>query len=130
MPPPLMAALASRWIVEGVVDRITAAIRAENAERQKLAAAILRDAKFAADPEGHHLWLEMPPQWRATDFAEQADHFGVAVVPSPVFSVANPPVEAVRVSMGVAPNRADLEDGLRLIANLLSQPSFVAPAVV
>jgi DNA-binding transcriptional MocR family regulator len=130
MPPPLMTALASRWIVEGVADRITSAIRAENTERQKIAADILRGAKFAADPEGHHLWLEMPPQWRATDFAEQADHFGVAVVSSPVFSVARTPIEAVRVSMGVATDRTYLEDGLRLVANLLSQPSFVAPAVV
>jgi len=130
MAPPLMAALASRWIAEGVLDAITAAIRAENVERQKLAAAILQGADFAADPEGHHLWLKLPPHWRAIDFAEQADRSGIAIVPSSTFCVSYNPVEAVRLSLGVTPDRAALEDGLRLLAALIAQPSLTARAVV
>jgi DNA-binding transcriptional MocR family regulator len=130
MAPPLMAALASRWISDGVVDRITAAIRAENAERQKIAAAVLREAQFAADPEGHHLWLQMPPHWRATDFAQQAERFGVAIVPSSMFSLTSTLTEAVRISLGAPPDRAYLEESLRLLSNLLLQPSFMTPAVV
>lgn len=130
MAPPLMAALASRWIADGAAHRIAAAIRAENAERQKIAAAALQGAKFAADPEGHHLWLQMPPHWRATDFAQQAERYGVAIVPSSIFSVRNTFAEAVRISLGVAPDRAHLEGSLRLLASLLAQPSFMAPAVV
>ena len=130
MAPPLMVALASRWIADGTADRITAAIRAENTERQKIAAEVLRGASFAADPEGHHLWLDVPPPWRATDFAQQAERFGIAIVPSSIFSVRNTFAEAVRVSLGVAPDRAYLEESLRLLANLLTQPSFMAPAVV
>jgi DNA-binding transcriptional MocR family regulator len=130
MAPPLMAALASRWIAEGVLDEIAAAIRAENVERQKLAAAVLQGTDFAADPEGHHLWLRMPPHWRAIDFAEQADRSGIAVVPSSTFSVTYAPVEAVRISLGVTPDRAALEDGLRVLAALIAQPSLTARAVV
>lgn len=130
MAPPLMAALASRWIADGALEAITAAIRDENAERQKLAASLLADTKFAADPHGHHLWLWMPSHWRAADFAEHADRSGIAIVPSSTFSVAAMPVEAVRVSLGVAPDRAALEDALTLLANLISQPSLMTRAVV
>jgi DNA-binding transcriptional MocR family regulator len=130
MAPPLMAALASRWIADGVLEAITAAIRDENAERQKLAASLLADTKFAADPHGHHLWLAMPPHWRAADFAEHADRSGIAIVPSSTFSVAAISVEAVRVSLGVAPDRAALKDALTLLANLISQPSLAARVVV
>ena len=131
MAPPLMAALASRWIEDGVLDEIATSIRDENAVRQKLAAAILGGANFAADPHGHHLWLCMPPHWRAADFAEHADRAGVAIVAGSIFSVAALPIEAVRVSLGAVPDRAALEDALTLLANLMSQsPSLATRAVV
>ena len=130
MAPPLMAALASRWIADGTLDGITAAIREENTQRQKLAAAILVDAHFAADPQGHHLWLQMPPYWHVADFAEHAERSGVAIVPSSTFSVSAMPIDAVRVSLGVAPDRATLEDSLMLLASLINQPSLTAKAVV
>jgi DNA-binding transcriptional MocR family regulator len=130
MAPPLMAALASRWIADGTLEQITAAIREENVERQKLAVAILGEGTFAADPSGHHLWLRLPPHWHATEFAESADRSGIAIVPSSAFAVAAVPTEAVRVSLGVAPDRAALEDGLTVLASLIAQPSHTARAVV
>lgn len=130
MAPPLMSALASRWIAEGSLDELTRAIRNENAERQKLATSILGGAAFAADPHGHHLWLRLPEHWRAADFADHADRAGVSIVPSSAFATVAHPIEAVRISLGVAPDRDDLEDGLALLANLISQPSLGAKAVV
>ena len=130
MAPPLMSALASRWIADGTLDEIIRAIRAENVERQKLAAAILGDAAYAADPHGHHLWLRLPGQWHAADFAEHADRAGVSIVPSSVFSVAAHPSEAVRLSLGIAPDRGTLEDGLSQLASFLSQPSVAARTMV
>lgn len=130
MAPPLMSALASRWIIEKVMDEIAKAISAENAERQKLAASILDSTSFAADPHGHHLWLHLPDHWRAVDFAEHADRAGVSIVPSSAFAVTAHPVEAVRISIGVAPDRSALEDGLTQLASLISQPSLSTRAVV
>jgi DNA-binding transcriptional MocR family regulator len=130
MAPPLMSALASRWITDGTLDGITQAIRSENVERQKLAASILGDVGFAADPHGHHLWLRLPNHWRAAEFAEHADRAGVSIVPSSAFAVTTHPVEAVRISLGVAPDRGALEDGLAQLASLMSQPSLAAKAVV
>jgi DNA-binding transcriptional MocR family regulator len=130
MAPPLMSALATRWIADGSLDEIAKAISAENAVRQKLAASILRDVSVAADPHGHHLWLRLPTHWRAGDFAEHADRVGVSIVPSSAFAVAAHPTEAVRISLGVAPDRGALEDGLTQLASLMAQPSLATRAVV
>ncbi len=130
MAPPLMSALASRWIMEGALDEITSSIRAENTERQKLAASILGGLGFAADPHGHHLWLRLPEHWRASDFAEHADRAGVSIVPASAFATVGHPIEAVRISLGVAPDREDLEDGLTQLASLITQPSLSTRAVV
>jgi DNA-binding transcriptional MocR family regulator len=130
MAPPLMSALATRWIAEGTLDEIAKAISAENAVRQTLAASILRDMRFAADPHGHHLWLRLPIHWRAGDFAEHANRIGVSIVPSSAFAVATYPTEAVRISLGVAPDRGALEDGLTQLASLMAQPSLATRAVV
>src|SRR5690606_22581552 len=65
MAPPLMSALASRWIAEGFLDEMAKSISTENIERQKLASSILEGFKFEADPFGHHLWLSLPDHWRA-----------------------------------------------------------------
>lgn len=130
MAPPLLSSLASRWILDGTLNEITRAIRTENAERQKLAAAILGDIGYAADPHGHHLWLPLPPHWRADDFAHHADRAGVSIVPSSAFATVPHPIEAVRISLGVAPDRDDLEDGLTQLASLIAQPSISIRAVV
>ncbi|WP_142781694.1 PLP-dependent aminotransferase family protein [Agrobacterium sp. T29] len=130
MAPPLMSALVSRWIVDGTLDEIAKSIRAENAGRQMLATSILGDVGFAADPNGHHLWMRLPDHWRAADFAEHADRAGVSIVPSTAFATVPHPIEAVRISLGVAPDRGDLEDGLNQLASLISQPSLGARAVV
>lgn len=130
MAPPLMSALASRWISDGTLSEITRSIRIENAIRQQLAASILRGLDFTADPNGHHLWLRLPEQWRAVDFAEHADRAGVSIVPASAFATVAHPIEAVRISLGVAPDREDLEDGLTQLASLISQPSLGTRAVV
>ena len=102
MAPPLLSALASRWIADGTLNGITQAIRAENVERQKLAASIFGQIGYAADPHGHHLWLHLPRHWRADDFAQHADRAGVSIVPAPAFATATQSVEAVASKAGAA----------------------------
>lgn len=130
MAPPLMTALASRWILDGTLDLLTRAIRTENKARQSLARAALRGHAFAADPHGHHVWLRLPPHWRAADFAEHADRAGVSIVAGSAFAIGPPEQEAVRLSLGVAPDRGALEDGLTLLAGLLARPAAPLRVVV
>jgi DNA-binding transcriptional MocR family regulator len=128
--PPMMSALATRWIADGTLDQVAKAIGAQNAVRQRLAASILRDVSFAADPHGPHLWLNLPGHWRPGDFAAYAGRVGVSIVPGSAFAVETHSIGAVRISLGVAPDRNALEDGLTELASLMAQPSLGTRAVV
>lgn len=131
MAPPLMTALASRWISDGTLQNIAAAIVRENIQRQKLAARLFKRMDVAATRSGHHLWLRLPDRWRAADLAEHADRAGLSIVPASAFATADQPtIEAVRISLGVAPDRGVLEDALMQLADLIEKPSANVRAVV
>ena len=129
MVPPLMAALASKWILDGTLDAITAAIREESAARQAIARRILQGLEFQAHPEGHHLWLTLPERWRRADLNVYARQSGLALVPSEAFAVGPAP-DAIRVSLGAAQNRAALERGLGLLATVLSHGPSALSSIV
>ena len=57
---PLMAAVASSWIVSGTADAILAERRREARARQVLARRILKGADFDSQPEAYYLWLRLP----------------------------------------------------------------------
>lgn len=120
MASPLTSALAARWAGDGTLDDIVQAIRAENIERQTIAARLFGDAA-AAHPEGHHLWLRLPGHWQRGAFVAQALHSGLSVVPSDAFTTGGRAPEAVRVSLGVVPNRLQLERALQRLALLLAR---------
>ncbi|MFT3732018.1 MAG: PLP-dependent aminotransferase family protein [Hyphomicrobium sp.] len=130
MVPPINAAVASRWISTGIIDDLTVAIRDENIARQRLAAKELGHADIVADSCGHHIWLKMPPHWRAADFADHAKRAGISVVPSSVFATGSDEPEALRLSLGVAPDRNALVDALKEVADLLVQPALGVRAIV
>ncbi|MED5510277.1 MAG: PLP-dependent aminotransferase family protein [Pseudomonadota bacterium] len=121
MAPPLMCALVTRWIYDGTLDDIASAIRLENNQRQKLAAELLVDHQFAADPDGHHLWLFLPAHWRADDYARAAYNQGVTIVPASQFAITQTPIDAVRVSLGIASDSNALRQAMTILASLLNQ---------
>jgi len=121
---PLTAAIASQWIADGTLDRIAAAIATENRARQALAANILGQFTYRADPHGHHLWLDLPDHWRARDFSDRASLAGVPVVASQIFAIGPQPREAVRISLGLAPDREALSRGLTELATLMERPAL------
>ncbi|HZR90660.1 MAG TPA: PLP-dependent aminotransferase family protein [Bradyrhizobium sp.] len=123
MPPPLMVALATHWIESGIAERIIGAIRNEAAGRQQLAARALKGVCFAAGRTGHHLWLSLPSEWRREDFVAYLLRSGLAVVGSDAFAVGAGAPRAVRISLGAAHNRAELAEGLRVLAAGLKTPA-------
>lgn len=129
MAPPLTAALASHWIAEGELDAIVAAIRQENGLRQAVAREVLRDLNVRAHPYGHHLWLRLPEPWRRSAFGAHARQLGLSVVLSDAFAVGPAP-EAIRVSLGAAPDTETLRYGLSLLATLLAHPPGAISTVV
>lgn len=129
MPSPLTAALAAQWIVTGELDAIVAAIRQENGLRQAVAREILGDLDLWAQPCGHHLWLRLPEPWDRGTFGSHARQLGLTVVLSDAFAIGPAP-EAIRVSLGAAPDRDALRYGLSLLATLLAHPPGAISTVV
>jgi DNA-binding transcriptional MocR family regulator len=122
MAPPLTASLATRWIQDGSARAILDGVRTESMARQRIAREILPAGTWAAHPQGHHLWLSLPPAWTGAEFAAHARRHGLAVVPSDAFAVegASAP-NAVRVSLGAAHDRDRLRHALQVAADALTQ---------
>lgn len=130
MAPPLMSALAGNWIMSGTLAKVTAAIRREALARQKLASSRLGAFDRSANMFGHHLWLRLPEGHNAEDLVDAAVRAGLLIVPSSAFAVGKCRTEAVRISLGAASDRAELEDGLNQLAGLVIQPAVLARVIV
>jgi DNA-binding transcriptional MocR family regulator len=120
MASPLMAALATQWIADGSAQAIIAAVRDESAARQRLARKLFPAGSYVAHPEGHHLWLTLPPGWSRTEFVGQMRQQGLAVVASDAFAVGGDVPNAVRVSLG-ATGRDELPRALGLLAEAVAR---------
>jgi DNA-binding transcriptional MocR family regulator len=121
MPTPLTTALAIRWLQDGSADAIIAAIRAEAAFRQKIAAKALAGHAFAAHRHGHHIWLTLPAAWNRAEFAAHVQRRGLTVVTSDAFNTGPAAApHAIRISLGAVPSRADLARGLSMLSAALN----------
>jgi DNA-binding transcriptional MocR family regulator len=129
MPAFLMVALVTRWLQDGSADAIIAAIRDEATARQKLASQVLARHAFARHPNGHHIWVTLPPSWNRSEFASYVQRQGLGVVTAEAFSVEDAPPHAIRVSLGAASSRAELVRGLEILAGALRSPAAVTRVV-
>lgn len=131
MPAPLMVDIAARWIADGAADRLIDAQQAQAAERQAIAAAIFADRDIRADPHGLHLWLELPPDWRADTFRAEAAARGVLVVDGAAFAVgpgARP--NAVRLCLSHEPDTSRLKRGLETLRAISRERPAASPLVL
>jgi len=128
MAAPLMAEIAAAWIRDGTAEAILRRKRSEAASRQRLAGQVIGRFVDRAQPTAYHVWLSLPRPWRGEAFAEAARRKGVGVTPASAFAVgrAGAP-DAVRVCLGAARDRAELERGLRVLADLLAASPEPAP---
>ncbi len=131
MASPLLLGLVTLWIREGVAGAVRDGIRREAAARQAIARAMLPPGSFAAHPEGLHVWLSLPSYWSRPAFVAYVRDRGLALVPSDAFQVSGLAPNAVRVALGVAPDRERLAEALGAITEALRQkmPSSFADVV-
>jgi DNA-binding transcriptional MocR family regulator len=129
--PPLMAALVSAWIRDGTADALVVDRRREAEARQAQARAILGDARYDAHPFGYYVWLHLPAPWRSDSFTAELRGRGVAVTPAEAFVVGRGTVpHAVRLCLGAARGRIELDRGLSLVAETLSGAREAGAAIV
>ena len=122
MASPLMSALVTSWIREGVAETLLEAVRREARARRALAAQILPAARGAA--EGVHVWLDLPSAWSPERLRQTAQARGLSVVTADAFAVGEAHANGVRISLGGPAKQAVLAEALRKIADLAAgEPS-------
>ncbi|XKE44752.1 PLP-dependent aminotransferase family protein [Halomonas organivorans] len=122
MATPLIFEIADAWIADGTLERLAGEQRELLAARQRLAARLLAGHERAARPTSLHVWLSLPPAWRAEELQQQAEQEGVAITTAIPFMVEQtPPPRRIRLSLGAEQDPARLEAGLGRIAALLDE---------
>ncbi len=131
MAAPLTAEIAALWIENGTADRVADAQRREATSRQAIARDILGDLVAGTHPNALHLWLELPDPWRGESFARAALARGVAIAPAELFAVGRGSVpHAVRLGLGAADDRAELQHALRILRDTLADRTAAHPSIV
>lgn len=114
----LAMALATRWLNDGTAWRRLLAQRRELAARHRLCQERLQGFSWRGEPHCPHVWLPAPPGGSAA-FARRALAAGVVVVPSSVLAAGRHAApDGIRISIGAAPDRRTLAEGLDRLARL------------
>ena len=118
----LTMALATQWLNDGTAWKRLQAQRLELAARHSLCVKHLAGSPWQGGPQSPHLWLTVPGG--AAAFARRALAAGVVVVPADVFAAGRTTaLDGVRVSLGAAPDRRTLVEGLSRLAGVLKAPA-------
>ncbi len=122
MATPLVFEIANLWLANGTVDELAGEQRRLLDERQRLAARRLQGHDYAARPSSLHVWLSLPPAWRAEELQQQAEQEGLIITTAQPFMVEQtPPPRRVRLSLGAETDLERLDRGLELLAQLLDE---------
>ena len=130
MVPPLMAELASQWILDGTADRVLEAKRQEAAERNLLAQKVLDGCSLISRTTGFFCWLPLPDPWTGIRFADAARQQGLLVAEGEHFMIGHSTQEhGVRLALGGVQEREDLARALHTVVRLLDSRPETAPSL-
>jgi len=129
-PPNFGGLIATQWIEDGAADAIVAEIRAEMTARLTMAREILGDAiETPMSASAPHVWLPMS-DLDAERLAGRALRGGVELTPPSAPVVAPGLTTGVRLCLGAARDRQDLERGLRIVAAAVADVDERSRAVI
>jgi DNA-binding transcriptional MocR family regulator len=130
MAAPAGAEVAAAWIADGTAARIVRWKRAEVAARSALARRRLKLGPPPGGAASPHVWLPLPEDWTADEYAREARRRGVLVTPGREFATGREIPNAIRICLGVPPDRRTLERGLRTLEALAREPTRAFSTVV
>lgn len=123
---PVMAEIASRWIVDGTAIELVNWQRLALKRRRAIAATALANTPHMMTPGALHIWIPLPDGTREALFVERVKAGGVTVAPGSMFSVGRQPgPPAVRVSLS-ASTELELVSGLSVIVGAIGSPGASA----
>lgn len=126
MASPLSARIAREWILDGTAIATISHKQQEARRRNLLCRSLLEGQQLHSIDTGYFVWLELPEDWTASDFSQQASEQKVIVTPLEHYLVGRdrPDHDAVRIAISGPESLSQLEHGLRVIHDLLDQPDF------
>ncbi|WP_442873551.1 aminotransferase-like domain-containing protein [Devosia sediminis] len=129
MASPLTTALATDWISSGLAFDFLDELRAETSRRQMAVAKIMPTGVVNSDPEGFHVWLDLPSGWPRGEFVARLRNLGISGVASDAFAIVEPP-EGVRLGLGGASGVEELERSLTVVAALIKDRPALGSLIV
>ncbi|EJZ57422.1 MocR [Pseudomonas fluorescens R124] len=123
MANPLAMELASRWIDNGMAERLLDEQISEIGRRKALVAPVLAGLNYKADAHSPHFWIEVPELWRASQIAAELKENNYLVATAEAFAVGHAAVpQFIRASVcnAVGDDRL-LLSGFEALANALIQ---------
>lgn len=128
---PIMAELVAQMIASGTAQEICRRNLEESARLNRVAQRVLKGHDFQSHPACFYLWLKLPRQWSAEEFAAAARADGVSLVPADNFLASREsPVHAVRVSLNPSFNPDVLLKGLDVLTRLLTSSPRLRQQVI
>jgi DNA-binding transcriptional MocR family regulator len=132
MPATLGAHLAAELIFSGDAGRAAERQRRQASARQRLARQILGRNAGLTNSDASQVWMDLPDQWTARQFAEAAMARGISINPGYSFMPApageGPP--NIRICLAAEGSDQRIEDGLHIIADLLASHPPEPAAIV
>lgn len=130
MATPMVAEIASKWVVDGTAMDLVRWQRDALQRRQAIVEEVLGMARVMTHPNALHLWLPLPENRTEDGFVAQARLQGVAIAPGVSFRTSEAPWQsAVRISLG-STTEGELRAGLGIVARLLlSEPEHLLLAI-
>lgn len=112
--------IASWWMQDGTLDRMVSFQQQEFAVRQAMARQHLTACQFKADPNGMHIWAELPGHWSPERFVRRARQEGVMIFPAePFLAAVDRSNQRIRISLGAEQSRSRIETGLATLNGLM-----------
>ena len=100
--PALTAAIASRWLNDGTVERLEADKRDDARARQSIARSVLAGLPLVGHPSSYFAWLPLAQDARADRIAATLARAGVSVATAEPYSTSAPAPQALRLALGSA----------------------------
>jgi DNA-binding transcriptional MocR family regulator len=118
------ALLAAQWLADGTIDKVIRLRRAAVGQRLTVMRRALGARRYVMTAGVPHVWLDVPPGWRAESLHAALLQAGVSVAPCAQFTAgATRPPQGVRISSGALLSMRQFGDAMRRVADVCAHPS-------
>lgn len=121
--PALTAAIATRWLEDGTVDRLEVRKRDDARLRQAVAREVLAGLPIVGHPSSYLLWLPLAPDARPDRIAAALEGRRVAVSTAEPFATTPAVPHALRLALGSV-EIAELRDALYAVRDEVGGDPF------